>query len=171
MNKKLRLLVTSKCNRNCAGCCNKNFDLDALPIVTEFSQYEMVLLTGGEPMLDIERLIYTVHDIKRSNPECLIYAYTAHVQKPYEVLALLNGIDGLTVTLHSPQDIGHFISLAYMINRLDIRGKSLRLNAFTKSGFRPEDYFCSFKKWRVITRIEWAKGCPVPAGEDFKRYV
>lgn len=33
MNKKLRLLVTTKCNNKCPMCCNKQFNFDKLPIV------------------------------------------------------------------------------------------------------------------------------------------
>jgi len=30
--KKLRLLLFPDCNRNCAGCCNNDWDLDLLPM-------------------------------------------------------------------------------------------------------------------------------------------
>ena len=36
MNKKLRLLITTKCPNNCFLCYNKNFDLDSLENVNSF---------------------------------------------------------------------------------------------------------------------------------------
>lgn len=47
----LHLLVTSLCDRDCKYCCNKQYDIQNLPYVTdeEFKQADMVCLTGGEP--------------------------------------------------------------------------------------------------------------------------
>ena len=42
MNKKLRLLLFTNCNRGCEGCCNLDWDLASLPIVDDFSQYDEI---------------------------------------------------------------------------------------------------------------------------------
>ena len=51
MPKTLHLLVTSLCRRNCPHCCNKQYDLNDVPYVTdeELDEVENVYLTGGEP--------------------------------------------------------------------------------------------------------------------------
>jgi molybdenum cofactor biosynthesis enzyme MoaA len=43
--KKLRLLVTSECNRSCSGCCNKEWDLDKLPVCESYKDYDEIYLT------------------------------------------------------------------------------------------------------------------------------
>lgn len=47
----IHLLVTPLCDRNCANCCNKQYDLKDIPIVTdeELREAHTLLLTGGEP--------------------------------------------------------------------------------------------------------------------------
>ena len=53
---KLRLLVTEECNRHCPGCCNNNWDLKSLSVCKSYRDYEQILITGGEPLLDMFRL-------------------------------------------------------------------------------------------------------------------
>ena len=51
MGKIIHLLVTDRCDRDCKYCCNKQYNLEKVPVITkeELSQADMVLLTGGEP--------------------------------------------------------------------------------------------------------------------------
>ena len=67
--RKLRLLFTKDCNRNCPGCCNKDWDLDSLPVCTDFTPYDLVMITGGEPMLYPERLLHLIRRIREENPK------------------------------------------------------------------------------------------------------
>ena len=50
-SKTLHLMVTPLCNRNCKYCCNKQYTLSDIPIVTdkELKETEILCLTGGEP--------------------------------------------------------------------------------------------------------------------------
>lgn len=61
--RKLRLLFTKDCNRDCPGCCNKDWDLDHLPVCADFKPYDLVMITGGEPMLYPERLLKLIRKI------------------------------------------------------------------------------------------------------------
>jgi organic radical activating enzyme len=47
----LHLVVTTLCDRNCAWCCNRQYDIKNLEYVTEadLRWAEMLCLTGGEP--------------------------------------------------------------------------------------------------------------------------
>lgn len=47
----IHLMVTSLCDRNCPHCCNKQYDLNEIPYVTneEFKEAHTVFITGGEP--------------------------------------------------------------------------------------------------------------------------
>ena len=53
--KKLRLLLTENCNRECKGCCNTDWDIKNLPeisadeIINE--NFDLIMITGGEPLL------------------------------------------------------------------------------------------------------------------------
>ena len=76
--KKLRLLVTSVCDKDCSGCCNKDWGLSALPSISadspELLIYDEILLTGGEPLLALA----TVRDIiNKVNGQVPVYIYTA----------------------------------------------------------------------------------------------
>ncbi len=47
---KARLLFTNDCNRNCKGCCNKNWTGDPAQLITinELEDYDKIYITGGE---------------------------------------------------------------------------------------------------------------------------
>jgi molybdenum cofactor biosynthesis enzyme MoaA len=67
-------MVTRKCNRNCPKCCNKSFDIDEeVPLVNGISQYDEILLTGGEPMLELERLLSIIETIRAIDGDKKVY--------------------------------------------------------------------------------------------------
>lgn len=165
---KLRLLITEKCNRNCEGCCNKDWDLSVLPKETDYSQYNTILLTGGEPMLSPFYVINIIKMIRKQNKTGAIILYTAKIDDWNAVLAVLHYIDGLTVTLHEQKDVGAFVFLDSLLSNADLAGKSLRLNVF-KGVTISKKYGCNLKNWKVKDNIEWIKNCPLPEGEVFKR--
>lgn len=41
---KLRLLLWEECNRTCAGCCNKDWNLSELPVCFDYSGYDLILI-------------------------------------------------------------------------------------------------------------------------------
>jgi len=159
--KTLRLLITKKCNRHCKGCCNKDWDLDNLSIVSHYN-YDEVILTGGEPLIFIDKLIDLCKSIRKKT-KAKIYVYTALIKYPIEVLSILNAADGLTVTLHDKEDSFFFNSLDFMVNSAKIQNKSLRLNVF--KGIK----FSASKIWKIKKDIQWIKDCPLPKNEEFKR--
>jgi MoaA/NifB/PqqE/SkfB family radical SAM enzyme len=167
----LRLLITEECKRDCAGCCNKQWDLSKLPLESRFDQYEMILLTGGEPMLDAVHVYEIIGRIKRQT-NAPIYMYTAKVDEQIELLILLAALDGITVTLHTQDAVEAFLSFNTMMNifwKDDIlRKKSYRLNIF-KGVEMPNESWDSCGVWKIKKDIEWIADCPLPEGEVFKR--
>jgi hypothetical protein len=163
---KLRLMVTRHCNRNCPQCCNKSFNIDEdIPLVNGIAHYEEILLTGGEPMLDLEYLVWLIETIRDINPTARIIVYTSYFENPTGLLMILNKVDGLTVTLHDLEDLGDFMNFhSTMVEYGLHEGKSLRLNYF------PEDLGLRIynSHWH-IKELEWLDNCPIPAGEDFRR--
>ena len=47
----IHLMITAKCDRNCPNCCNNQYSLDDIPVVTEeeLQEAHTIYLTGGEP--------------------------------------------------------------------------------------------------------------------------
>ena len=169
--KKLRLLLFDKCNRSCEGCCNKGFDLEALSIVEDYTPYDTVMLTGGEPMLNVPLLLGTVALIREVNPKAKIIVYTAKINRVNLVLAVLKEVDGMTVTIHEEKDNKYLFNLNMVIRHKGLvritQGKSLRLNIFKEANV-PLTYDGA-SIWKVKNNIEWIKDCPLPTNEVFMR--
>jgi molybdenum cofactor biosynthesis enzyme MoaA len=164
---KLRLLVTKDCDRSCKGCCNKNWDLDGLETVQSFKGYDEVLLTGGEPMLDRDRLLRVIDRIKQENPDAKIYMYTAMVKKPVALTSiLLHYLDGITLTLHEKSDVKDFMRFDTLLSTCLTSAKSLRLNVFKGINVNEEHLRCA---WIVKSGMKWIKDCPLPKDEVFMK--
>ena len=165
--KDLRLLITEKCDRNCVGCYNKNWDLAALPYVKHFN-YDKIMLTGGEPMLFPSYIIFVATHIKYMSLGSTIILYTAKTDDWKGLLAVLHFIDGLTVTLHEQSDVKPFM---YFNSLLPYNGwnKSLRLNIF--KGVTINTNNTLLKKWGIKNKIEWIENCPLPENEVFQRFL
>lgn len=163
MTKKLRLLMFAACDRDCIGCCNKDWDLDKLPVIRDFTGYDKILLTGGEPMLH-PGLIMSVVSFIEEITDTPIYLYTAKVDDLPIALVMLTHMKGMTVTLHEQKDVIPFRTFMHAVFNRGIVGKSLRVNIFKgvcAGEIRDE--------WMVKADIEWIKDCPLPEGEVFQR--
>lgn len=160
---KLRLLLTEECNRNCLGCCNKDWDLTKLPSCFDYTPYSEIMLTGGEPMLN-PTLIKSLAQLIKLKNWVPVYLYTAKVDDIQQTLSVLFFIDGITLTLHDQADVKPFLFLNSMLPHQ--MNKSLRLNVF--KGIKLPNH--DFKKWKLKQDIEWAKNCPLPEDEVFMRF-
>lgn len=164
MNKstnKLRLILFDDCHRGCAGCCNKDWNVKALPVCNDFRGYDLIMLTGGEPMLRPDVILGTIERI-RSQTKASIVLYTALTEDKVTLGKITDLIDGVTVTLHTPEDTPPFTAFdSYYHERADV---SFRLNIF--KGVGPVK--CS-PRWKVKDNIVWIKDCPLPDGETLMR--
>lgn len=164
--KKLRLLVSSSCNRFCSMCCNQTHDVDNLPVVGTYEDYDEIILTGGEPMLKP----FVVHSIcariRYVNPKANIYMYTAKSRPPANLIAALAWLDGITLTLHEPKDVQDFWRFQEWYRRSRYaRAKDMRLNIFEEAGDMP--HYIPY--WRQQNMV-WQKECPLPDQEVLMRY-
>jgi molybdenum cofactor biosynthesis enzyme MoaA len=155
--KKLRLLLTKYCNRKCPGCCNNDWDIEGLNIVTDFTPFEEIYITGGEPLLKPKLLKKTIKKI-RSETMAKVFVYTAKTDRKHLLKSILKLVDGLTVTLHESRDIGSFVKFSKKVKYLTA-SKSLRLNIF-KGNETPK-----VEGWKIKNNIVWIKNCPLPEGE------
>lgn len=167
MNNKLRLIVWEDCNRCCEGCCNQDWNLKALPICTDFSGYDEILLTGGEPMLYPDDLIEIIKQIKQQNQTAKIFIYTADVSDHEMMLSILEMVDGITLALHENTDIKDFIKFDRWVSIVLFESKSMRLNVFNnvKEKFLQQNLMMHWK----IKYMDWIKNCPLPEGETLMR--
>ncbi len=166
--KKLRLLLFEDCNRKCAGCCNKDWNLKTLEVETDFTQYDTIMLTGGEPLLKPDVVLKTIKKIRKQNKRANIYMYTAMVDNPKLIAKVLEKLDGITLTLHTHIDgrLLNNVNNELIKSKVMYKNKSLKLNIF--SGVTV--YFLDKIFWNDIKEhIEWIKDCPLPEGEVFKR--
>lgn len=174
--KKLRLLLFEDCNRNCIGCCNKDWDLASLPIETDFSSYDKIMLTGGEPMLKPRLVFDVIKKIRAQNPKTKIYLYTAKTTDVITLVTILSYLDGITITLHGPLDFRLFILFIIYLNRhyksTEIyQNKSLRLNIFKAAHVNVQSLLNELpSEWIVRPDMRWIKNCPLPEDEVFKKY-
>ena len=161
--KTLRLLMFEECQRKCEGCCNNDWDLSKLPIVESYQNFDMIVLTGGEPMLAPRFLVETCAAIRKET-EAPIILYTAKSKRVVDLLAVLHWVDGVTLTLHEQYDVFGFLAFNKLYQILPYR-KSMRLNVFSNvdlSGVNTDG-------WDVHAGMKWIKNCPLPENEVFMR--
>lgn len=158
----LRLLLWEECDRACAGCCNRDWDLARLPVAESFAGFDMVMLTGGEPLLHPELVLAAAARIRAETPAPIV-VYTAMARR---IPLVLNHLDGATLTLHGRDDVKWLRDLDATLAVTGLHaGKSLRLNVFAgvdPGGVGPW--------WQVKAGIRWIRDCPLPHDEVFMRW-
>ena len=166
--KKLRLLITDQCNRNCPKCCNKGFDLKALPIADPThlfnTHYDEVSLTGGEPLL-VPTVTVSVASLLKTKPfPPKVYLYTAWVEDASAYYMVMPFVDGVTVAIRSLRDSLKFQTIAHHYKSV-FAGKHNRIKVFAKNlTHMPEaTHF-------TIETAEWIDNCPLPEDEVFMRW-
>jgi len=164
--KKLRLIITEDCNRSCPGCCNNDFNIQALPLCTSFENYDTIMLTGGEPMLYQNRIQYLIEIIRKQNPTCKIIMYTAKTKRQSDLAGILTLLDGITITLHEQYDVEPFKVFDELIDCSKFKQKSLRLNVFKNVNING---MILNNIWTIKPNIEWIKDCPLPENEVLMR--
>ena len=167
--KKLRLLTTKYCPKDCTGCCNKDWDLNKLPVVDDFNKYDEIIITGGEP-LDISTREHTLSLINYIYDWCnskRIIVYSAY--GPGIIWLMRNtNIDGITYTIHDESDVESLRIVAKYFNAENfwLPQVSLRLNVL-KGIDIPDDI--DLKLWKVKKDIEWIPNCLLPKDEVFMK--
>jgi len=169
MKKKLRLLVTKDCQKSCEGCCNKDWDLDSLPIVDDFGKYNEILITGGEPLAKSIR--YKIEALLNYlwywYPNTKLYLYTASPKYLYQFDHLFE-ITGYTLTIHDQSDVAQFYRLNsnFLFYKDSVKDLSLRLNIFKGVELNPD---VDLSLWKIKDNIEWIPNCPLPKDEVFMK--
>ena len=173
MNKKLRLLITTKCYHNCLSCCNKQYDMLKIPVYDFKRKYSEVYITGGEPLLAGQTLTDVLSKIPDKTKQVILYTaepifLISHAQN-YDI----SRITGLTITIHNNKDLESFIIFLLWFNtqRFALNYiKSNRLKVFqTATNWNSLHHALNLSRFAVTDGLYYIENCPVPQDEDFKR--
>lgn len=191
MNKRCRLLLTTKCPNNCPLCCNKQFDLfKDVPVIDRWN-YDEFILTGGEPLTFPNELINLMNTImnmdKFMGKSSKFYLYTS-ICNPDIWNRIIWKLNGITYTVHTTANAKELIQLIHVLRNYNngyelifpelqrIKNCSIWLNLFPEGkDFIDEELAKSPFSWDDISEyfkirpMQWIKDCPVPEGEDFRR--
>lgn len=120
--KVIHLLVTALCDRDCKYCCNKQYDMDSIPFVTdeELKEAEVLFLTGGDPF-KYSNPCRIASDYKLAYPNIKrVYVYTNALEF-YEYLLQgrrIYAIDGVNVSIKNNKD---FVSFSHLKDYQDVK--------------------------------------------------
>lgn len=106
------IMVTSLCDRDCRWCCNKQYDLNSIPYITEdeLSRMKHIYLTGGEPFLysnpnAIARKLKLRHpNIK----QVIVYSNAFELHEYLSLGGMTTFIDGVTISIKNDLDRSSF---------------------------------------------------------------
>lgn len=164
--KVIHLMITDKCNRNCPDCCNKQYDVSKIPVVTsdELLDAEQIYLTGGEPFAfaDPVEKAFQLRNLFPNIEKVIVYTNAYELAQYLENDNPLVFIDGLTISIKDKRDKEAFenvISKSLKVLQL----KSNRLYVF--KGFEDVECPSEFEKFSR----EWQKDFVAAQGSIFRR--
>lgn len=176
----LHLMVNNTCTNDCPLCCNKQYDVDDIPVVTveDLRNVDTICLTGGAPMLSIEKLAdftSSLEKMYKNIENVFIYMNGAELYSIYNlnIMMSLRRIEffpyntvvnyGLTISPKCEKDWESVWDMSKFI----YAWKSKRIYCFTDDDVvRAKELLpiCDFE----IVRREWQKKF-VPAPNTFFR--
>ena len=163
----IHLMITDKCKRNCKYCCNKQYDVHKIPVVTheELQKAEYVFLTGGEPFAFADpdavacRLKFRYSNIQKVIAYTNAWELAEYLRIKYHPLF---NLDGLTISIKDSKDKDVFESVISKDERV-LKLASNRLYVF--KGF--EDVECP-SQFVKMTR-EWQESFNAAPDSIFRR--
>lgn len=151
MKKTARVIVTLACNRKCPGCCNETIGkVASIGDISVLSDYEEVVITGGEPMLNPDSLLRFIKALKKQNKRQRVYLYTACLSMD-DYGKILNQLDGITVTLHAEATDDDIRNLKYMSHNLYGEDLDMRCSS-TVEYMKNMIYQYRLKTWDVVRK-------------------
>lgn len=173
----IHLYTINECGKKCPMCCNKLYDIEALPVVTvaELKSANTVCLTGGDPFLYNE-LYKFIGRLREQYPNIKnLYAYTSGYAL-YNYLNLnwfeIGKLDGVSI---APKDVSDWISLRNTLknkvfNNILSSKKSNRLMIFDNQKANFEKFLkdTDLSMFTILGRT-WDKEFNTPENEIFRR--
>lgn len=166
--RKARLILTWDCLRRCPRCCNDSLNRDAIPRVDRYEdldEFDEVIITGGEPMLDAAATLDFCRELKRLRPERIVYLYSSLWDPAmYDLLQL---IDGIHYTVHdpmSPRDGYGFDAMQIAISVARSEGRELSCRLYVEASVtRPVQIYPFL--WDRVEIFAMKEECPAPSDE------
>lgn len=161
-----RVIVTTRCNRCCLGCCNDS--LKDIPRITmkQLKDYKKVVITGGEPFLLGDNWLHSfILGLCEQNEEQYIYLYTADLKlwRHHDVISML---DGITVTLHAECTDEDVRDLRDASNSLSQYVQDKRLFIDSRVYDRYDLSNIKLTAWNVVRKLHWKDHCDPADNED-----
>lgn len=102
-----RVLVTTQCNLKCSYCCNKipeiqkSFSMTTMDeFVERAKEYDVVNISGGEPLLSEDKLTRLVEDLY-THSNAKIYLYTNGTVLPKSNSRIYRILNGVSIGVHN----------------------------------------------------------------------
>jgi organic radical activating enzyme len=131
--RKARVIITFACPKKCPGCCNTYSDImsQAKPLnnVKQLKGFDLIMITGGEPMLTPDRVVRLANIFRKVAPNSQIYLYTALNHNSSDMSKVIDSVDGIQYTLHAEandQDVAEFYAFQELAKKW-ASNKSFRL--------------------------------------------
>ena len=149
----VHLMVTSKCDRNCKHCCNKQYALTDVAVASkeDYLDAKQIFLTGGEPFAytdpcEIAKQLKTEYP----NIEKIMVYTNAYELAEYLKNHELHDIDGLTISIKTKRDQTCFeqeIAINKGINQLESKWVYV-FDGFHDT-FNPEGFSMQRRTWQA----------------------
>lgn len=166
MKNTARVIITTKCYRDCKYCVNKQAHVikqaTRISDITSLKYYREVLITGGEPTLYPDDVISAAKKLHKQNPNVLVYLYTTLLVRELE--DILQVVDGVTYTIHkdaTETDIKIFVRTQELF-------QSFKNHSFLLSIDKDLDKIIPIipSVWKHVKIKGWKTKCIVPVNED-----
>jgi hypothetical protein len=156
-----------ECDRDCSGCCNKTtYPSGTFDDLGHGLSYEMVMITGGEPLKFPLQLFNLISQMKRYRWQVPIFLYTAiKTTQKSDFMQLMFILDGITFTIHDKRGWEDFMVIDSWL-KTKTKPFTKRLNIFRNAPIAETPYILSLYDWDVKF-ITWVENCPLPKDEVF----
>ncbi len=135
MRNNCRVVLTDRCNFDCEFCCMKDKKIHDSFLNTNASniammRYDEIAITGGEPLLELGKLVQFICLLKYFNKNAKVYLYTNGILLKSETAAMLQtaGLDGINWSpkvkpLPEEENLMTFIHVCLMPIRMLVQDK------------------------------------------------
>ena len=131
-----RIIMTTQCNLLCEYCCNnipevqESFKMTTLHTLLNSGPYDTYKITGGEPLLDVDKLTWICKSIRYTYPKSMVYLYTNGTLL-WQSNFNFNLVHGVNVGYHGDDSVIHSTidlsrDLPMTIHVQDIHSKYVR---------------------------------------------
>ena len=168
MNEVLHLMVNNTCNNNCPICCNKQYDVNKIPVVTveELEEIEIICITGGEPFMSRNIIPFLGNLLQQFKNIEELYIYTSgmYLDRRLDALSNIGEWSGTNIGLSiGPKSYGDRENLRWYYIREAVKDLyHNRFYCFTDKDRELANECYNFSNTEIIDRKWQEKFVPAP---------